>query len=150
MLYLLCNLLGIMWKELTEEERDLLMTDLSGRIKYDTVLDVKDEGEIYLAGVNWWNEVEVKNYSTTLYPIDDVRPYLRRVCDLSEKEKKEYERFHWSRHHEWDGHSTYTDYVESNDVFEYLNWCNAHYLDKLGLIDKGLARVAKEGMYKTV
>ena len=139
-----------MWKELTEEERDLLMSDLSGRIKYDTVLDVKGEGEVYLAGVDWWGEVSVKDWKNELYDLADVRPYLRPVGSMSKEERKEACElgifFAWGEEgYVFDGFGN----ISGKRALDAIKWLNSHYLDWMGLIGRGLARVAKEGMYKT-
>jgi hypothetical protein len=72
--------------------------------------------------------------------IVDIKPYLRPMFSMTEEEKKEYD-------------ALYT-YVEGCidrkfkiDFSLTTDWLNSHYLDFRGLIEKGLALEAPEGMY---
>lgn len=77
-----------------------------------------------------------------------IRPYLRPMSSMTKEERKEYESFIFTQHHEWDGHGTSTQYVETDDVERYVTWLNKKGFDYRGLISMGLALEAKEGMYK--
>lgn len=63
-----------------------------------------------------------------------IRPYLRAMSSMTEEEKEEYQAFF-----NYDG----VEYPE-----EYIDWLNAHHFDYRGLIEKGLALKAPEGMYE--
>ena len=63
-----------------------------------------------------------------------VKPYLRPMSSMTEEEKGEYQAFF-----NYDG----VEYPE-----EYIDWLNAHHFDYRGLIEKGLALKASEGMYE--
>lgn len=117
---------------MTQEDETLLMKDLCGRIPYDTVVNVKQYRDAYLASVNWWGEIGVKDYTTTLYPLEDVKPYLRPMSSMTEDEERELEET-----------LQYTQYT-----LESYDWLNQHHFDYRGLIEKGLALEASEQTYK--
>lgn len=74
------------------------------------------------------------------------KPYLRSLSSITEGEKKEV-------------HRLFTVLYNKNDVIcgiqinsfaqldKVINWLNAHHFDYRGLIEKGLALEAPEGMY---
>ena len=64
-----------------------------------------------------------------------LRPYLRPLSSMTEEEKFMY--FQLSECKSIGGKA------------EFIDWLNAHHFDYRGLIEKGLALEAPEGMYKT-
>ena len=78
----------------------------------------------------------------------DVRPYLRPMSSMIKEERMEYNKFNDFgsanlRRYE------YEDFILYIPAFERIDWLNAHHFDYRGLIEKGLALEAPEGMYKT-
>ena len=69
------------------------------------------------------------------------------MSSMTEEERNDYIIFRYVKHHEWDGHSTYTEYVEVDEINNYFDWLNAHHFDYRGLIEKGLALSAPKDMY---
>ena len=72
------------------------------------------------------------------FPIEEageilIKPYLRPMSSMTEEEKKYYQAFF-----NYDG----VEYPEG-----YIDWLNAHHFDYRGLIERGLALEAPEGMY---
>lgn len=70
------------------------------------------------------------------YKIEDVKEYLRPMSSMTKEEKHDY-------------FMTYTS-VNGIDIphpYKTQDWCNANHFDYRGLIPKGLALVAPEGMY---
>lgn len=64
----------------------------------------------------------------------DFKPYLRPMDSMTEEEKKILSDIHWNAfEHHWN----------------YVDFCNKHHLDYRGLIPKGLALPATDGMYDT-
>ena len=140
---------------MTQEEKQLLLKDLSGRLPYGVIVDYKE------------NEFEIPHWKiTTIYPntfdgwigydrrvgagsetgsrpfkIGEVKPYLRPMSSMTDEEK--------------------LDYVALGDILRYgkpqyayliseqLDYLNINHFDYRGLIEKGLALEAPEGMYKT-
>ena len=128
---------------MTKEEKQLLLKDLCARLPYGVIVDYKE------------NEFELPHWKiTTIYPetldgwigynkrvgassesgsrpfnIGEVKPYLRKMSSMTEKEDNEYINTFLAM---WDA----------------VDWLNAHHFDYRGLIEKGLALEAPEGMYK--
>lgn len=135
---------------MTQEERTLLFIDLSERIPYDTVLKVKglvtsneEYGDAHLETVSWYEEVSVRDGSRVSYDIADVRPYLRPMSSMTKDEKSYYED-RW-----FEGYHTRVspDTVFENEIPSYIDWLKSNHFDYRGLIPKGLAETAPEGMY---
>lgn len=118
---------------MTEEEKQLLFTDLCARLPYGVILD----NGVKLRTIDALTKVISGDGSDR--NIEFVKPYLRPMSSVTDKEQYEY------------------DYAIENNKFTGfrgriiwgLDWLNAHHLDYRGLIEKGLALEAPEGMYKT-
>jgi len=110
---------------MTQEEKQLLLQDLCVRLPYD----VKVIRPLYGAVTLTYDMVK-------LIDKDDNKwlPYLRPMSSMTEKEKKEFQEIKLS-------------YYFDEDSYISLDWLNAHHLDYRGLIPKGLALEAPEGMY---
>lgn len=72
-----------------------------------------------------------------VYPLEDVKPYLRSVGNLAEWEKAEYASLCGKGGYDYD----------AENCSQLIDWCNAHYVDYRGLIPKGLALEAPADMY---
>jgi hypothetical protein len=66
----------------------------------------------------------------------DFKPYLRPLSSITDEEKKEFIKFRWT-----------TQNGEPR-MYEWCDYANAHHFDYRGLIEKGLALEAPEGMYQ--
>ena len=133
---------------ITQENKNLLLKDLCARVPYgvkcaifdDTLPfggahggDFKMDGiTIEEIGIDVWLEKGSFNFDT-------IKPYLRPMSSMTEEEVKEYKKT--------------CEYSENDEffypTFKTCDWLNAHYFDYRGLIGKGLALKAPEGMYKT-
>ena len=98
-----------------------------------------------------------------LHLIEHIKPYLRPMSSMTEEEIKEYRSlsdevvgsygpYHW----EFIAHCVRLGIKPDNPHecvdeivdMDAIDWLNAHHFDYRGLIDKGLALEASEGMYK--
>lgn len=119
---------------MTQEEKHLLFIDISARLRYG--VKIIDEpahciGELFLISTTDMVEYETET-DTGTQTIYNIKPYLRPMSSMTEEEWKEY--------NQTIGKSfSFTDEVD---------WLNAHQFDYRGLIEKGLALEASEGMYK--
>ncbi len=124
---------------MTKEERELLLIDLSARLPY----------RVKCINIRWPRDgyVEISNIDTNRQKvqifedwcdINDCKPYLRPLSSMTEEERKEYKRIA-------PGLVIY-DGIHIPNV-PRIDWLNAHHFDYRGLIEKGLALVAPEGMY---
>lgn len=133
---------------MTEEDKNLLLIDLSGRLSYGVKifaryadgLDVKERlGTLCqidtdrVLGLHMENEDE---YSYTYVSIPEVKPYLFPLSSMTEEQKQEYQYIteRWM-------------YDSSYSIGDSIDWLNKNHFDYLGLIEKGLALEAPEGMY---
>lgn len=72
-----------------------------------------------------------------------IKPYLRPMSSMTEKEKKEYTQYVFNQ-----------PFLQKDEVPNLgsvpmcVDWLNAHHFDYHGLIPKGLALEAPEDMYK--
>lgn len=106
---------------MTPEEKQLLLKDLCARLSYGVVVR--------------------STYYTIDIILDDnwtVKPYLRPMSSMTEEEKKELNNV-----------LEFQYYSDDSCMCESTDWLNAHHFDYRGLIEKGLALEAPEGMYKT-
>lgn len=116
---------------MTQEEKELLLMDLSARLPYGTFIrEYHDNGKIKHkklrldANAYAWFKNGVK-----------VKPYLRPMSSMTEEERKEYD-------------ATFAYYGDcpcyTIKTFDFLN---KKHFDYRGLIEKGLALEAPKDMY---
>ena len=125
-------------KELSIEERELLFKDLSARLPYHVRVKVwlkdgtTEEGALDLEH----NYGDVLRDAFYYKEIVDIKPYLRPLSSMTEEEKKEYKTLLSERR------------LYGSLGIKIIDWLNAHHFDYRGLIEKGLALEAPDGMYK--
>ena len=114
---------------MTQEEKELLLKDLCGRLPYGVM------GLIHNVNCDDYN-ISIVGGDIDLFSrhFISIKPYLRPMSSMTEEEKIDYQAFF-----NYDG----VEYPE-----EYIDWLNAHHFDYRGHIEKGLALEAPEGMYK--
>ena len=124
---------------MTKEDKELLFQDLCARLPYHVRLKVwlkegpTEEGFLDLEH----NYEDVLRAAFYYNDIKDIKPYLRPMSSMTEEERKYY-------------NSLFILIADSEcDVYEEMDWLNAHHFDYRGLIERGLALKAPEGMYKT-
>lgn len=131
---------------MTQKEIHLLLQDLSSRLRYGVQLYVPDYLVPYkLLGIDG----DVLHIDTPVYDEGDgffeldcfnIKPYLRPLSSMTEEEKEEYKDL------------LYCVKYAVDTVFAVnmlTDWLNAHHFDYRGLIEKGLAIEAPEGMYES-
>lgn len=135
---------------MTQEEQKLLLQDLSARLPYKVMVCVNnDRKPLPLKGITFEEESKMFNtpsrYACEIgggaYSHIYVKPYLRPMSSMTEEENNEFQQLDT----ECDKMPTF-EYV-SIEHYRIFNWLNAHHFDYRGLIEKGLALEAPEGMY---
>ena len=112
---------------MTQEDKQLLIKDLCGRLAYTVKINIKDDysqkmvDDIlcpYHIGAISYN-LESRN----------LKPYLRPMSSITEEEN---------------------EFVNNGHIEFWIreDYCNEHHLDYRGLIEKGLALEAPKDMYK--
>lgn len=130
---------------MTQEDKQLLLRDLCERLPYGVKLGfensdlilVPEEFNIYTKQLST-NQIYPKVDRAVIKHIYDVWnycPYLRPMSSMTKEEACELYTIRKSTQ------MTYS--IEPKE----LDWLNAHHFDYRGLIPKGLALEAKEGMY---
>jgi len=141
---------------MTQEEKELLLRDLCARLSYGVIINVHDT--FPYTTLPYFNMC-LDSFVSILSSIEPIfktkdrlikrilkehteylefKPYLRPMSSMTEEEVDEFTQF-----------DVYSDceYIMPN--YETIDWLNAHHFDYRGLIEKGLALEAPEGMYKT-
>lgn len=124
---------------MTKEDK---LKDLSGRICY------RPKGVLLRTGFDN-EEIEVIGYDGHFIDffrkgdydqasVDQVKLYLRPMSSMTEEEKKSYYKT-----------LVYTPEGRPCMFEKSFDWLDANHFDYRGLIEKGLALEAPEGMYKT-
>ena len=119
-----------------QEDKELLLKDLCARLPYHIRLKVwlkdgtTEEGVLDLEH----NYGDVLRDAFYYNEIIDIKPFLRPMSSMTEEE--------------WE---LYNNEATPENVLVPLateiDWLNAHHFDYRGLIEKGLALEAPEGMY---
>ena len=112
---------------MTQEQKDLLLKDLCGRILYGVKISVDDNVEI-LQGINILDTV-VEYGSFLSSDIEEVKPYLFPMSSMTDEQKEEYREL--CDTNGWG--------FDAQDAYKLCNWLNKYHLDYNRLIDKGLA-----------
>ena len=141
---------------MTQEEKQLLLKDLCARLPYgvkvenggvgktvESITIKPDYIEIVIKGIYAYCHFIYKN--TEEWDKDNdlsrCKPYLRPMSSMTEEEKNKYL-------------NTFKKSIIGTDeedgrvwTVDSIDWLNAHHFDYRGLIEKGLAIEAPEGMY---
>ena len=128
---------------MTDEERKLMEADLCGRIPYGVKVHVYGGSDSILASVDWWDEVALKDGTTTLYPLEDVKPYLRPMSDMTDEERDAFRNLGGVMSHNVNN-DTWALCAFSPEAYD---WLNKYHFDYRNLIPKGLALVGTKEMY---
>ena len=119
--------------DMTHEEKQLLLKDLCGRLPYGLQIRIiNDEYDDGFQSGEFDNTLRYHHLEAFVCDRIEVKPYLRPMSSMTEEEEVEFEET-----------LQYTQYT-----LESYDWLNKHYFDYRGLIEKGLALEAPEGMYK--
>ena len=109
------------------KDKQLLLTDLCARLPYRVKFDATLYGTITLCA-----EHIICFQKGTMH----IKPYLRKMSDMTKEEKTFYE-YHKEGH------------CSAKWAYALVDWLNANHFDYRGLIEKGLASEAIEGMYNS-
>lgn len=129
---------------MTKEEKQLLLNDLCARLPYGIIckLSAKD------ADVSITEKLKLGGLEHFISGTMEIKPYLRPMSSMTEEENEElkYEiELELQALEGEDGHNT----VSAAPAAFEIDFYNKHRIDYRGLIPKGLALEAPEGMYKT-
>ena len=127
---------------MTQEDKNLLLKELCARLPYGVSVKWKTaRNPATVKSVDGEKLIVYREYSDFIHTwdchIEDIKVYLRPMSSMTEEEEKE----------EWELWDIVTK--TRNDLhYLYTDFLLSHHLDYRGLIEKGLALEAPEGMYK--
>lgn len=120
---------------MTQEQKDLLFKDLSGRLPYEVKISVNDKVET-LQGINILDNV-VEYDSCLSSDIEEVKPYLFPLSSMTEEQRKEYDKIIY---HSVELHcERYYDVIDVDSCDELHDFYHKNHFDYRGLIPMGLA-----------
>jgi hypothetical protein len=136
-------------------DKELLLIDLSARLPHGVICDRLGHPKKLLSVSPYKKyplEFDNGEYMPSDFKVEDIKPYLRPLSSMTEQEKDElYTYIDWVAKIDENGNlvvDEYTGLIYSDTCQKYIDWLNKHHFDYRGLIEKGLALVAPEGMYK--
>lgn len=113
---------------MTQEDKDLLLRDLCGRLPYEVILVAPNGKTTYQTDGNTGAELLVE---------EGFKPYLRPMSSMTDEEYGEYINI--------DNRSYTCPMIYAHiPASERIDWLNAHHFDYKGLIEKGLAIAVTE------
>lgn len=142
---------------MTQEDKDLLLKDLCARLPYGVMVSVQGvefDSYKYPYQLTAVSKFGLDSFCKVYHPIytpfgvvpnvEYIKPYLRPMSSMTDDERKEYN----------DIVKNTIDFYncpKSEKICFFIipiEWLNKHHFDYRGLIEKGLALEAPEGMYK--
>ena len=156
---------------MTQEEKDLLLKDLCSRQLHGVIIDSAEYNEAAYHKHYLQRLISIKTLANKLvcidvddYPdpkihdwkIELCKPYLRPMSSMTEEEKKKLKADtcpkgtgYFDEKYLICPINHYGEHISYEFMSAILEWLNAHHFDYRGLIEKGLALEAPEGMYDT-
>ena len=148
---------------MNKEDKELLLKDLSARLPYGVKFAItnKKTGTLKSIGITKYGLIPINLFykKPSFYLINEFgnieyKPYLRPMSSMTEEERSDM------------GKAIQKNYINPNGEIKssgadnllmctarqaehFIDWLNAHHFDYRGLIEKGFALEAPEGMYKT-
>lgn len=124
-----------------KEDKQLLLQNLCAMLPYDVCVHIKYKtgepcyGKLTPRDIQWFIDSKIEN----------IKPYLRPMSSMTVEEQKE-----WFEQGNVDYDCEFKPEPTVAVEFSHLSvdWLNAHHFDYRGLIEKGLALEALDGMYK--
>ena len=143
---------------MTQEDKQLLLKDLSARLPYGVKCIVTksrtEEGQKGDAGKIGWVSLEgvdcIGDREPFFSEFGNFKPYLIPLSSMTEEQKK-YITDRWGINDEFDFeiNPDWGEYfVELGDIVDFIDWLNKNHFDYRGLIEKGFAIEAPKDMYK--
>jgi len=131
---------------MTQEEKELLLKDLSARLPYGVKVTTTNPAAEFgvMSGISIKGKISVETKDADIvFECTEVKPYLRPMSSMTKEEEKEFvdictdiakDRIHFVM----DGS------IDSNYMLEKFDWLNKNHFDYRGLIPKRLAIAVTE------
>lgn len=137
---------------MTNQDRELLLVDLAGRIPYnvkchyvgmdsETFEDIDKIVTLYSIDFDYFSVLLEED---SLLPIDKVMPYLFPLSSMTEQQETEFAKLFKKKNGPEDFFYDYEEDMKPIQMLNYypyeiLDWLNRNHFDYRGLIDKGIA-----------
>lgn len=121
---------------MTQEDKDILLKDLCGRLPYHTMCySALKEENFELSDVTDCN-TDYPTFENGWFDLDEVKPYLFPLSSMTEEQRSILE--------DWEMNEPMLDISGERQIYVSLNlrtidWLNANHFDYRGLIEQGLA-----------
>lgn len=154
---------------MNQEDKELLLKDLCSRLNTNLVCSIyrtDDEGvgyrdEVlygYCRGDIWYEFYFGEDCGIGIDDVSKIKPYLLPLSNMTEEQAEEMQEIVGSPKNacimrKTDGLELWLDSIDTDPtmwldtIFEVQDWLNKNHFDYRGLIEKGLAIEAPEGMY---
>lgn len=119
---------------MTQQDKDLLLRDLCARLPYKVFVMVEGYHIDKIKGID--GDV-ISTDRGINYPLRLVKPYLRPMSSMTEKECYQIANIRSTFTDNWKYIKTPIPLYIAN--YNQVDWLNAHHFDYRGLIEKGLA-----------
>lgn len=129
---------------MTKKQKQLLVKALCGYLPYGLKICkvkpsfLKEDG-LHIQDAQGIDLVLTIVLTNTFARVEDMKPYLRPMSSMTEKERAKYLK----------ACDKETDDALAQPRYSGVDWLNEHHFDYRGLIGMGLALEAEEGMYDT-
>lgn len=148
----------------TRGDKILLLKDLCARLPYGVKFLRESwnyEWDQEMSVIEVLEDIDKDGYinNTKVYTIEDIKPYLRPMSSMTIEEECEFcNLFECDSVNVMYGYINWTvggscdcyDFdIEFSKLAKVIDWLNEHHFDYRGLIEKGLALEAPDGMYNT-
>lgn len=128
---------------MAQEEKQLLLKDLCARLPHNVVIRCTDNDTDYKCFLT----TDILNELLNNIEYYDYKPYLRFMSSMTEEEFEEVNKmYEEAKNRPYLPKDCNT--IDYDDIGRITDWLNVHHFDYRGLIEKGLALEAPEGMYK--
>ena len=161
---------------MTTEDKKILLKDLCARLPYGVIVDNPNPaGGAWdeVISIDTSAKTVTLLYDGRVFSVDNIKPYLRPMSSMTDEELMEFGRLKYQDDEIWeivemwvvkhdflnikcrnkhDEASTWIFQISRTEPlrsWKGIDWLLAHHFDYRGLIKKGLALEAPEGMYKT-
>lgn len=141
--------LKILFIDMTQEEKELLLQDLCARLPYGVKATTTSNGwrDVYIvSGCNdnrIYLDCPVYDEGDDEWLIESVKPYLRPMSSMTEEEREEYRKLGGVMSYNPE-HDTWAMCAFTPEAYD---WLNKKMFDYRGLIPMGLALEAPKDMY---
>ena len=127
---------------MTQEEKDILYTDLCARLPFNHLVEYKGE-EYNVLGIAHGRLVLCKpfmSYTLNEYPlVEEVKPYLFPLSSMSEEQKQEYTYIvNYISPDDTDNWKE-GEFIYVEQLTQLMHFYHINHLDYMGLIPMGLA-----------